>query len=156
MNKWFYFNSTVLLIAVWQVFHLFPTIPIHIVIGFIGVVFILFNWTRHAVFSTIRNTSDRNRKIRLANMSKKILPFHRWIGTTALFIIIIHAILVIDIYGLYWRNAKYVSGFVTGLILIGMVTTGWMRLLRPTGRKRKAHIYFGLALFFFVTIHVML
>ncbi|MUK90429.1 hypothetical protein GMD78_18885 [Ornithinibacillus sp. L9] len=156
MNRWFYFNLTVLIVAAWQVFQTFPSIPTHVLVGFIGLCFVLFNWTRHAVFSTIRNTTDRKRKIKLANISKKIMPFHRWIGTSALVIISVHALLVLDLFGFNWRNLKVVSGLLAGLILIAMVTTGWMRLVRPTGRKRKAHLYIGLSLFCFIAIHILL
>ncbi|GGB60563.1 hypothetical protein F3157_13700 [Virgibacillus dakarensis] len=158
MSKWFYFNLLLLIAAVWQVVKTFSFqgIQLHITIGFAGLLFFLFNWTRHAVYSTIRNTPERKTKIRLANLSKKIVPYHRWIGTTALIAIVIHAIFVINRYGLHLYWLKMTAGLVAGILLIGMVTTGWLRLFKPTVRKRKLHIYIGIILFFVIFAHVLL
>ncbi|WP_163971892.1 hypothetical protein [Oceanobacillus halotolerans] len=158
MSKWFYANIVLVGIAIWHVISKssFSGVPIHLLAGLLGALFVLFNWTRQAVFSTIRNTPDRNVKIKLASLSKKIVPYHRWVGTLALVIIIIHAILVIHLYGFYWENPTFLSGFVTGIALVGMVTTGWLRLIKPSVKKRRAHIYFGMALFFLLAIHIIL
>lgn len=158
MNKWFYFNLFVLFLAIWNVVNSIFTvgIQIHILAGIIGVFLILFNWTRHAVFSTIRSHPDRATKIKFANLSKKVMPYHRWIGTTALFIIMIHATLVLNRFGFYWQSMKQTSGLVTGLLLASMVTTGWMRLLKPSGKKRMAHLYLGLLLFSMIVVHLIL
>ncbi|SET67309.1 hypothetical protein SAMN05216389_1207 [Oceanobacillus limi] len=156
MNIWFYLNTTVIIIATWQLVQRYPSITLHVIIGFIGLGFFLFNWTRHAVFSTIRETSDRKLKIRLAIMSKKIVPFHRWIGNIALLIILGHAYLVLNLFGFYWSNPKMISGVLALLFLVAMVTTGWMRLIKPTVKKRKAHIYIGMTLFFLITLHIII
>lgn len=156
MSKWFYINIVLLLIAVWQITK-YPILPgrIHILIGFVGLLFFLFNWTRHAVFSTIRNAPDRNTKIKFANLSKKAMPIHRWTGTTALVIIMIHAVFIIDQFGLQISNIKMTSGLIAGTVLIALVTSGWMRLFRPTVRKRKAHLYLAMVLFVLITIHLL-
>ena len=158
MNKWFYFNGIALIIIIWKITQYpgFPFVPAHIILGFIGVLFIFMNWTRHAVFSTIRSDIDRERKIKYANYAKKVIPYHRWIGTTALFIVIIHASKVISTFGFSLQNMKVLSGTLTGLILIGMVTSGWLRLIWPSKRKRMTHIYLGLTMFFLIVIHILL
>lgn len=155
MNKWFYFNLILLIFAVWKIADRIP-LPLHILFGALGLMLVLFNWTRHAVFSTIRNTPDRQKKIKLAKISRKIVPFHRYIGSTALILIIIHATLVINRYGgFYWQNFKMISGILTGTVLICMVASGWLRLIWPSGRKRTVHIWLGLALFFMIAIHLV-
>src|SRR5699024_12491688 len=88
--------------------------------------------------------------------AKKVIPYHRWIGTTALFIVIIHASKVISTFGFSLQNMKVLSGTLTGLILIGMVTSGWLRLIWPSKRKRMTHIYLGLTMFFLIVIHILL
>lgn len=91
---WFFFNSIVLFMRVAGFTALFlPANLYAILFGFLGLLFFLFNWTRHAVFSTIRTSSNRPAKIRWVNLSKVIRPYHRWIGTSALVMIIIHAVL---------------------------------------------------------------
>lgn len=154
MNKWFYFNFLVFIFAAWKVAtsNLYP----YIFFGAVGLALILFNWTRHAVFSTLRSSIDRNRKIKYANLSKKVLPFHKWVGTTALIIIIVHATLVIQQFGLHFTNIKMLIGIITGLILASVVLTGWMRLFRPSIRKRIAHLWLGLSMFFLIILHLIL
>ncbi|MGY0694218.1 DUF6529 family protein [Virgibacillus sp. FSP13] len=158
MNKWFYLNLLLFIAAIWQVIRInpLPGMQLHIFLGLLGLLFFLFNWTRHAVFSTIRNTPKRETKIKLANLSKRIVPYHRWTGTAALIIIIIHAILVIHRYGLQLGWSKMAVGSVAGILLIGMVTTGWLRLFRPSIRKRKLHLYLGMSLFLLIFVHLLL
>lgn len=128
----------------------------HIVFGGVGLFFILFNWTRHAVFSTLRSPVPRQKKIKYANLSKKVLPFHKWIGTTALVMIIIHATLVISQFGVDLSNPKMLIGLVAGFTLLCIVLTGWMRLFKPTIRKRLAHLWLGLSMFFIIILHLLL
>ncbi len=158
MNKWFYFNTFVLILAIWNLVnhHSFPKLSIHMIVGFLGLMFILFNWTRHAVFSTIRSHPDRKTKIRYANLSKKVIPFHRWTGTTALLVTLVHAGLVVDLYGWHWSHLKVMSGLLTIMILTAIVITGWMRLYRPTVTKRMTHLYLGICMFFSIIAHLLL
>lgn len=154
MNKWFYFNFFLMIFAIWKVAtsSLFP----HIIFGSIGLCFFLFNWTRHAVFSTLRSPIARHKKVKYANLSKKILPFHKWIGTFALVMIIIHATLVIPQFGFDLANPKILIGLIGGLVLTFIVLTGWMRLFRPSIRKRLIHLWLGLSLFFIIILHLIL
>ena|SRR5690625_4878945 len=154
MNKWFYFNFLLITFAFWKVAtsSLLP----HIIFGGVGLFFILFNWTRHAVFSTLRSSIPRQKKIKYARLSKRILPFHKWIGTTALVMIIIHATLVISQFGFDLSNPKMLIGLVGGFILVCIVLTGWLRLFRPTIRKRLLHLWLGLSMFFIMILHLTL
>lgn len=154
MNKWFYLNFMLMVFAIWKIAtsSLLP----HIIFGGIGLFLILFNWTRHAVFSTLRSPLARPKKIKYANLSKRILPFHKWIGTTALIMIVIHATLVISQFGLDITNSKMMIGLLGGFILVGIVLTGWMRLYKPTIRKRLFHLWLGLSIFFIMILHLAL
>lgn len=154
MNKWFYFNFLLIALTIWKIS--MGSLQIHIIFGAIGLCLILFNWTRHAVFSTLRSSIPRQRKIKYANLSKIILPFHKLIGTTALIIIVIHATLVISQFGLDLTNPKMSIGLIAGFILFGIVLTGWMRLFRPSIRKRFAHLWLGLSIFLMIILHVVL
>ncbi|TQS74167.1 hypothetical protein DX933_12635 [Ornithinibacillus gellani] len=156
MNKWFYFNFILLFLAIWKVAGRNPATDMQVYIGLAGLCFFLFNWTRHAVFSTIRTAANRQTKIKLANISKKILPFHRWIGTTALIIIFIHAFYAIRLFGFNLTYPKLTSGLIVGLALLAMVITGWWRLYWPGGKVRQAHIYIGISIFFLALLHILL
>lgn len=154
MNKWFYFNFLVFIFAIWKV--VTGSLAPHILWGVVGLSLILFNWTRHAVFSTLRSSIERKRKIKYANLSKKVLPFHKWTGTSALCIIIIHAILVIKQFGFQLSYLKMVIGLLAGIVLICIVLTGWLRLYWPSVRKRFAHLWLGLSIFFLIILHMIL
>src|SRR5699024_1719826 len=95
-------------------------------------------------------------KIKFANLSKKVVHIHKWTGSTALIIIILHAIFTWQHFGFYFKNIKVLSGLVTGLVLAAVVTTGWMRRYRPTLRKRYFHLFLGMSMFFLIVIHILL
>src|SRR5690625_368309 len=107
MSYWFLLNTILLFIAIWKILS-HPFLTLHIIIGAMAFLFYLFNWTRNAVFSTIRSLDHRQKKIKWANISKKILPYHRWIGTSALLFSIIHAVLVVNKFGFYFQSGKFV------------------------------------------------
>ena len=156
MSYWFFFNCIVFIYASWQVLQHFSYQPTytHILFGFLGLLFFLFNWTRHAVFSTIRTSSNRPAKIRWVNLSKVIRPYHRWIGTSALVMIIIHAVLIIQRYGIYWTSTKMLSGLFALTTLIAVVLSGWYRLVKPSGWIRRLHLRLGLLLFVLIVLHL--
>jgi len=158
MSKWFFINFIVLFFATGKI--LLDDTPIRfqvpMLFGFLGLLFLFFNWTRHAVFSTIREAPKRETKIKFANMSKKVLPIHRWTGTAALLFIMIHFILITNRYGgLPIQNIKMGSGLLAGLTLLLMVTSGWIRLIHPTVNMRKIHLTLGFTLFFAVVFHLI-
>lgn len=156
MSIWLYINIFLLLTVLFMLNTPLLQAPIHIVFGLLGLFLFLINWTRHAIFSTIRKTPERKKKIRLANISKRIYPFHRWVGSLSLVVILLHAFFVIERFGFMWTNWKMFSGLSAALVLTFMVLTGWLRLYFPSGRKRKAHLYIGFILFYLVALHTIL
>src|SRR5699024_2409456 len=106
-----------------------------------------------AVFSTIRDSPDRKKKITFASLSKKALPFHKWTGSLAFMLIMAHAAFILSRFGFLWRLPKFASGLAAAIVLAALVTTGWMRLFRPSGKKRMAHIYLGLSMYFLILLH---
>src|SRR5690625_548204 len=157
MNKWFYFNAMLLFIALWKLInkHFFGTFSIHLLFGMIGLLVILFNWTRHAVFSTIRQAKDRATKIKYANISKKVVNVHRWTGTSALLIIGCHAFLTIRHFGMWLPSMKMISGLCASAILLGVVTSGWLRRFWPSPLKRYVHLYLGFFMVFTILWHIL-
>lgn len=156
MSFWFLLNAALLIWAIWNVtaglsIH---TEYIHILLGFTGFLFFIFNWTRNAVFSTIRNVESRDTKVKLAGMSKRIRPYHRWTGTAALVIIILHGIFIINLYSFDLTNMKILTGFLASVNLLILVLSGWYRLLIDSSLKiRKLHIRLGISMFIFVVLH---
>ncbi|WP_411842500.1 hypothetical protein [Salinicoccus sp. HZC-1] len=156
MSVWFLLNAALLIWAIWNVaagLSIHSTY-MHILLGFAGFLFFIFNWTRNAVFSTIRNAESRQTKVRLARMSKRIVPYHRYIGTTALLLIILHGVSVVHFYSFDLANMKVLTGFLAAVNLLILVLSGWYRLLFDSSLKiRKLHIRLGISLFIFVVLH---
>jgi len=140
MSYWFYFNFILFCLLLWKVasHFSFPLLKIHIIFGAIGFLFFLYNWTRNAVFSTIRQAKDRQIKIKLANLSRKAMPYHRWTGTLALVFILLHGIAVWNTFGFTWQNGKMMFGLLALLNLIAMVATGWLRLVKTVRQNAAA------------------
>lgn|SRR5690625_1202544 len=153
MSKWFFINFAVLLFALWKITT--GHIGIHIIFGGLGLMLILYNWTRHAVFSTIRSNISRNRKIKYATISKRLLPLHKYTGTTALFLTLIHAALVVYYFGWQGTNMKMITGLLTVIILTLVVIVGWMRFIRTTYKRRMTHLILGFCLFGSVLLHLI-
>lgn len=154
MNKWFYFNFLLFLFALYKVIsgsHLLVSL-----VGGLGLLFILFNWTRHAMFSTIRADIPRDIKIKYATISKRILPIHKWTGMTAFIIIIFHGFLAINLYGFNLGVTKIFSGMFGFIILTGIVIFGWLRWFKASYIKRMIHLWLGLLLFFVMIVHVLI
>ncbi len=154
MSKWFFINILVLLFAVWKISTSY--FGIHILFGGLGLLFILYNWTRHAVFSTIRSNISRQRKIKYAQFSKRVLPFHKWTGSIALVLISFHGFFVIQAYGIPFTNWKIVSGLFASFILVGVVLFGWLRWYHTTLRRRYIHLTLAFCLFGLVLLHLVL
>lgn len=152
MNRWFIFNIFILGFAMFKV--LSRPSNIAILFGLIALLLILFNWTRHAVFTTIRQSKDRKEKIKFAKLSKRILPFHKWIGTTALIIALLHASFMLYKYGLYLQNKKILSGILALTVLSALVLSGWIRWYKTTPAKRYVHWGLGYTIFFLVILHL--
>jgi|SRR5699024_2449315 len=156
MSVWFVFNALLLIWAVWNVSQglSIHTTYVHILLGFAGFLFFIFNWTRNAVFSTIRNVESRATKVRLARISKRIVPYHRWTGTTALVIILLHGVSVINLYSFDLSNMNILTGMLAALNLLILVLSGWYRLLFDSSLKiRRLHIGLGISMFCFTVLH---
>src|SRR5699024_8088660 len=137
MSKWFFINTMIFILVIWKVTS--GQVTSHRIIGGLGMLFILYNWTRHAVFSTIRSNISRERKIKFAQLSKKALPFHKWTGTSALILILLHLGLVLGYFPLQIHNPKIVTGIIALFILINLVLFGWLRHIRTTVKRRYIH-----------------
>lgn len=107
------------------------------------------------MFSTIRSNVPRQRKIKLAQLSKRVVAIHRWTGTSSLIFIIIHFIFVVRLFGFNIYHTKFLTGLIASLIMLALVITGWLRLFWPTPLKRQLHLKLGLSLFILIVVHLL-
>lgn len=154
MSIWFFINAIVFFYVMVKVFS--GAFGIHIILGGLGITLILYNWTRHAVFSTIRSNISRKRKIKYAKLSKKLLPIHKYTGSSALVVLIIHAGYVLYYFGWQSMNPKMLSGLLAITVLSFVVLFGWLRFIRTTYNRRMIHLILGYCLFVSVVLHIIL
>ena len=154
MSIWFFINIIVFIFAIWKITTGYINLPI--IFGGLGFILVLYNWTRHAVFSTIRSNISRERKVKLAQFSKKVLPYHKWTGSLALVLILTHFIFITHYYEFTIHSAKMLSGLFAFMILILMVSSGWLRFFKTTYAIRLLHLTLGFCLFISVIIHLIL
>src|SRR5699024_11751350 len=118
---------------------------------------IVYYRTSHAVFSTLRSpTVSTQRKISMATLSKRVLPFHKWTGSLALVIAVIHIVLVLQSYGLQIRQFKQASGLLSVSTLILLVLLGWLRWYKTTVRRRYIHWTLGYISMCIIFLHVII
>lgn len=154
LSIWFFINFTVILFASWKISTGY--IGIHVVIGAIGLIFVFYNWSRHAVYSTIRSNISRKRKIKYAKLTRSVRKYHQWVGVFSLLIILFHAIFVMYYYNFHFNNLKMISGIGAIAMLMGVVITGFRRKWKKTHRRHKVHLGFGFGLFALVLSHLIL
>lgn len=158
MSIWFLLNGALLIWALWNVIESLTvqSTYYHISLGFIGFSFFIFNWTRNAVFATIRNADDRQTKIKLAKFSKKIMPYHRWTGTLSIIFILLHGISILHLYNFDITNMKILTGLLAGSTMLLLVLSGWYSLLiRHDLMTRNLHRWLGLSLFILTALHLI-
>lgn len=154
MSKWFYINPMILLFVLWKVSN--GPLLLHSLFGGLGMIFILYNWTRQAFFATIRSDINRERKIKFATISKKAQPFHKWTGSVALLLVLFHVTYISNYFPIQITNLKIVSGLFAIFALMGVVFFGWLRHYRTTLVRRYIHWTFAYLVVIFAVIHIML
>src|SRR5699024_6361287 len=155
MNKWFFIN-VIFLMFTWIKILIYYH-GIHTIIGGTALTLILYNWTRHVVFSSIRSANvSRQRKTSLATLSKRVLPFHTWTGSMALVIGVIHIVFVLQSYGLQMKQFKQVSGLLSVSTLVLLVLFGWLRWYKTTVSRRYIHWTLGYITIFIIILHVLI
>lgn len=152
MSIWFGINFLMLLFALWKLST--GTLSIHILFGAFSFLIILYNFTRHAFFATIRSNIRRSTKIKFANISKKVLPYHKWTGSLAFALVIIHIALVVHRFGFHTSSLKMMTGLIAAITFIGVVLFGWLRWYRTTVFRRYVHWILAFCLVFAALIHM--
>jgi len=157
MNNWFYINLATFLLAV--IFFLWNlpktgTILLASILGLLGLLFILFNWNMHAIFSKIRQLKKRSDRIKIAKYARKIMPYHMMIGICGLILIIGHLFFVFYSYGIF-INLKILSGILAFIGLIIVSISGYLRRVKASRLRRLFHLYSSFVLFILIVFHLI-
>lgn len=152
MSIWFIINFFILIFALWKIST--GTLSIHILFGAFSFLIILYNFTRHAFFSTIRSNIRRATKIKFAKISKKVLPYHKWTGSFSFVLMIVHVSLIVYRFGFHASNVKMMTGLIAAIMFIGVALFGWLRWYRTTILTRYTHWILAFGLVFAALFHM--
>ncbi|GAA0595744.1 hypothetical protein GCM10009001_09840 [Virgibacillus siamensis] len=152
MNYWFILNAVLFMSAVMLYIR---DSSVAVLMAVCGLAFILFNWNMHAIFSKIRNLDNRNERIRIAGRARKIMPFHVVSGIVGLAFIVLHILLIYLRYDVTYMKFKAVSGGVAFAVLSAVVVSGYLRRKKATGKRRLAHLYLSMLLFWIMALHII-
>lgn len=159
ITRWLTINIiTVLLIVLWSLYQGYDSnyILIGKIIAQAAFILFLININMYFVFLLIRKSKIRNVKVKLAQISKKMMRYHIPIAITASLLIIVHAALMISAYVTDLWKAKTVSGAAAIGILIILLFSGLLRRWKASGKRRKFHFTMAFVFFGFVILHVFI
>lgn len=125
---------------------------------FSQIAFLLFlvNVNMYFVLLLIRKGKDRNVKIKLAKISKKMMKFHVAIAVTAVILIFLHGMMMLIIHFQQLHNLKVMSGIIAFLILLILLFSGVLRKLKASGFRRKFHYRMAFIFFAFIIFHIFI
>lgn len=159
IGRWLTINIvTVLIIMLWSLYQGYDSN--YILFGKIAAqaAFILFliNLNMYFVFLFIRKSKIRKVKVKLAQISKRMMKYHIPIAITASLLILFHATVMIYIsLGHLW-GPKIISGIVPIFILIILLFSGLLRRRKATGKRRKFHYIMAFIFFGFSIFHIFI
>ncbi len=159
ITRWLTINIiTVLLIVLWSLYQGYDSnyILIGKIIAQAAFILFLININMYFVFLLIRKSKIRNVKVKLAQISKKMMRYHIPIAITASLLIIVHAALMILAHVTDLWKAKTVSGAAAIGILIILLFSGLLRRWKASGKRRKFHFTMAFVFFGFVILHVFI
>ncbi|MDQ6595645.1 hypothetical protein E2K98_22340 [Bacillus salipaludis] len=122
----------------------------------IAVIFFIVNVNMYFIFLVIRNTSQRNVKIRLAKFSRALMKWHIKIGVSATILILAHALINLSKVGplVGYTHVKFVSGYLAILMLSVTLFAGYLRYKKSSGFRRKFHLTSAMILLAAFLIHI--
>lgn len=154
--RWITFNILiVVIILVWSAYQGYDNNTVLLGKLFSQAAFILFlvNVNMYFVFLFIRSTKVRNVKIKLAQISKRMMKYHIPIAVTATTLVMIHSILMLSVH--LW-NIKTASGALAVFGLSILLFSGYLRRKKATGKRRRFHYSMAFAFLGIVLIHIFL
>src|SRR5699024_8014378 len=119
--------------------------------------FILFNWNIHAIFSNIRSLSIRTERFKLAKVARKIMQHHLLFGTISFVFIILNFLFIVFIlvFAALFYYYKLIRVFMLIFLLLIVIISGYMRQAKATGTRRLVHLYASLTLYFLMLFHII-
>ncbi|QOY38747.2 hypothetical protein AWH56_023860 [Anaerobacillus isosaccharinicus] len=159
IRKWLLVNTlTICLIVGWSFYQGSSSYYILSakIISQVAFVLFLVNVNMYFVLLLIRKGKDRNVKVKLAKISKKMMKYHVAIAITAVGLIVLHGSMMISVHTQQLQNSKIVSGIFAFLVLTILLFSGVLRKLKASGFRRKFHYRMAFIFFVFVITHIFI
>lgn len=157
--RWLTINVTVVfLIVLWSMLQKNESSTILVAKIAAQGAFILFltNLNMYFVFTFIRKSKQREVKIKLAKIAKRLMKFHIPIAFTATLFSIFHGVIMVDVNWFHLKLAKPISGIFTIFLLSIVLFSGFLRRRKATGRRRKFHYLTAFTFFGLLLLHIFL
>ncbi|HJV44747.1 MAG TPA: hypothetical protein VJ824_03375 [Bacillota bacterium] len=123
----------------------------------IAVILFFINVNMHFIFKVIKKSNQRNVKILLANISRRMMKWHIPTAVGGTLIILGHAGIMISRLGAdLVGSLKGVSGVITLLLLGVTLFAGYLRHTRASGFRRKFHLTMAMIFAVFILIHMFM
>lgn len=120
--------------------------------------FFIINVNMYFIFLVIRKSKQRNIKIALAKMSRKMMKFHIHIAMFGTSLILAHAVVMITQMGQYisYFHPKMIAGYMSLLMLALTLYGGYRRSKKASGFRRKFHLVMAMIFAVVFTIHLFM
>lgn len=159
IGRWLSTNIiTVFIIILWSLYQGYDTSLILIGKLLSQAAFILFliNINMYFVFLLIRKSKIRPMKVKLAQISKRMMKYHIPIAITATILIIGHGVIMLSAYVDSVWTLKMIIGLFSIGVLIILLYSGLLRRWKSTGKRRKFHYIMAFVFFGCVLFHIFI
>jgi hypothetical protein len=124
----------------------------------LGVILFIVNINMYFIFLVIRNTSQRQVKIRLAKFSRVLMKWHIRIGITGAILILAHAMINFSQMGpvLGFAHLKLLSGYLAITLLSLTLLAGYLRHKKASGFRRRFHLVTAMLFLTAFLVHIFI
>lgn len=154
--KWFALNLAIIIfIIIWSLAQGFETnfILVGKLLAQIAFILFLINLNMYFVFLLIRKSKVRPVKIKLAQISKRMMKYHIPLALTGATLILVHGWMMISVH--LW-SGKLATGLIATGTLLFLLFSGLLRRRKATGKRRRFHYQMAFIFFAFVFLHVLI
>lgn len=125
-------------------------------LGYTAFILIVFNAGFYVLFRLVRKSKNRKRQIRYARIAKMLMRVHRKTALAAAVFAAGHSSLALYRYGVNTESLTQLSGILAMLALIVLLSTGWIRNQKATGRRKRSHRYTALGALLVIILHSLI
>ncbi len=138
--------------------HLSTLITLGKVFSQLAIWFFIINVNMYFIFLVIRKSKQRNIRVALAKMSRKMMKLHIHIAMIGTTLILVHAVVMVTQMGQYisYIHPKMIAGYLSLLMLALTLFGGYRRSKKASGFRRKFHLVMALIFAVVFTIHLFM